>query len=280
MHSPRKYSFQLLNAISVRNKVDLITQSIIDSDCSISAITETWLTNDDSALASQLTPDGFKLLLANRSTSHRGGGLALLFSSELKLISSSTPCFSSCEILICNIQFPSLFTIVIILIYRPPSSSLRSFLTDLSSILESITSVNTVILGDFNIQINNDNYASLSLNDLIFEYSLTQHIRFPTNTNGNIDLVLSLADSNLISYPTQSSLISDHFAILFDLNLPVSQINRPSRSFRKISSIDKPMFVNSVFHQLNNSISSKQDYKLSFTLVGKIQTKHLPDKPD
>ena len=181
-----------------------------------------------------------------------------------------------------------------------------------------------------------------------------------------------------------NSLISDHFAILIDLNLPVSQINRPSRSFRKISSIDKPMFVNSVFHQLNNSIclshkcifsdlstlfdsfnlvlyhsldifapsitlinrtyskspwfnteliklrqllrrlqrkyassilesdiiafkacrsfyknkllstkssyftdmlgsygiSSKQAYKLSFTLVGKTQTKHLPDKPD
>ena len=280
--------------------------------------------------------------------------------------------------MICNIQFPSLFTIVIILIYRPPSSSLRSFLTDLSSIIASITSVNTVIIGNFNIQINNDNYASLSLNELIFEYSLTQHIRFPTNTNGNtIDLVLTLADSNLISYPTQSSLISDHFAILFDLNLPVSQINRPSRSFRKISSIDKPMFVNSVFHQLNNSIysdlstlfdsfnlalshsldifapsiilinrtyskspwfnteliklrqllrrlqrkyssskldydliafkacrslyknkllstkssyftdmlgsyeiSSKQAYKLSFTLVGKTQTKHLPGKPD
>ena len=381
MHSPRKYSFQLLNARSVRNKVDLITQLIIDSNCSISAITETWLTNDDSALASQMTPDGFKLLLANMSTSHRGGGLALLFSSELKLISSSTPCFSSCEILICNIQFPSLFTIVIVLIiyiYRQPSSSLRSFLTDLSSILESITSVNTVILGDFNIQINNDNYASLSMNELIFEYSLTQQISFPTNTNGNtIDLVLSLADSNLISYPTQSYLISDHFAILFDLNLPVSQINRPSRSFRKISSIDKPIFVNSVFHQLNNSISydlstlfdsfnlalshspdifapsitlinrtyskspwfnteliklrqllrrlqrkyassrldsdiiafkscrslyknkllstkssyftdmlssygisSKQAYTLSFTLVGKTQTKHLPDKPD
>ena len=42
-----------------------------------------------------------------------------------------------------------------------------------------------------------------------------KHDRFPTNTNGNtIDLVLSLAD---------------HYTILFDLNLPVSQINRPSR---------------------------------------------------
>ena len=44
MHYPRKYSFQLLNARSVRNKVYFITQSIIDYNCSISAITETWLT--------------------------------------------------------------------------------------------------------------------------------------------------------------------------------------------------------------------------------------------
>ena len=76
--------------------------------------------------------------------------------------------------------------------------------------------VNTVIFCDFNIQISNDNYASLSMNALIFKYSLTQHVYFPTNTNCNtIDLVLSFADTNLISYPTQSSLISDHFAILF-----------------------------------------------------------------
>ena len=136
--------------------------------------------------------------------------------------------------MICNIQFPSLFTILIICIYRPPSSSLWSFLTDLSSILESFTSVNTVIICDFNIDINNENHASLSLNKLIFEYSLTQHVFFTTNTNSNnIYFFLYLADPKLISYSTQSSLISDHFSILFDLNLPVIQINRPSRSFRK-----------------------------------------------
>ena len=114
--------------------------------------------------------------------------------------------------LICDIQFPSLFTIVFIIIYRPPSSSIRSFLNDLSTILESMSSYNTIILGDFNIQVNTDNHASLSLKKLIFEYSLTQHIHFPTISNGNIiDLVLSPSDSNLISSPTQSTLISDHF---------------------------------------------------------------------
>ena len=66
MHSPKEYSFQLLNSRSVRNKVDLIKQLIIDSNCSISVITDTWLTIGDSALASQLSPDGFKVLLANK----------------------------------------------------------------------------------------------------------------------------------------------------------------------------------------------------------------------
>ena len=174
----------------------MITQLIINSNCYISAITENWLHIDDSALASQLTPDGFEVFLTNKYTSQCHGGLDLLLLSELKLISSSTPCFSSYEIIFCNIQFPSLFTIIIILIYRPPSSSLCSFLADLSSIIEYFTSVNTVILGDSNIQINNENNASLSLNKLIFEYSLTQNVFFTTNTNSNnIDFFVYLTDS-------------------------------------------------------------------------------------
>ena len=87
--------------------------------------------------------------------------------------------------MICNIQFPSLFTIIIILIYLPPLYNLWSFLDDLSSILESFTLVNTVILVDFNIKINNENHASLSLNKLIFYYSLTQYDFLTNNTNSN-----------------------------------------------------------------------------------------------
>ena len=41
VHSPKKYSFQLVNSRSVRNKVYLITQLIIDYNCSISVITDT-----------------------------------------------------------------------------------------------------------------------------------------------------------------------------------------------------------------------------------------------
>ena len=48
-----------------------------------------------------------------------------------------------------------------------------------------------------------------------------------------------LADFKLISYPTQSFRIYDRFAILFDLNLSVIQINRPS-IYRSIYRFGKP----------------------------------------
>ena len=71
-----------------------------------------------------------------------------------------------------------------------------------------------------------------------------QHVFFTTNTNSNnIVFFLYLADSKLIS-------------------LPVIQLNRPSRLFRKSSSIDKPMCDNSVFHQRNNSRSNINLYLL------------------
>ena len=112
------------------------------------------MTDKDTALSSQLIPQGYNITIANRSIPCRGGGLALIYSSKLKLVSTTIPSFSSCEMMICNLKFPSSCTIYFVLIYRPPSSSITAFLVDLTSIFESISSDNTIILGDFNIQYN------------------------------------------------------------------------------------------------------------------------------
>ena len=47
--------WSMFNALSVCNKADIIHQLIIDSKSSIVAITETWLTNNDSSIPLQLT---------------------------------------------------------------------------------------------------------------------------------------------------------------------------------------------------------------------------------
>ena len=171
----------------------------------------------------------------------------------MKLVSTTIPSFSSCEMMICNLKFPSSCTIYFVLIYSPPSSSITEFLVDLTSIFESISSDNTIILGDFNIQYNRYYPAASSLKSLINEFSLTQHILFPTNTNGNcIDLVISPYSSDIVSSPSQSFLISDHFVVTFELILPPSIFPRPERSFRKISAINIPSFVNSIFSRFDN----------------------------
>ena len=56
----------MFNARSVRNKDDIIHTFIIDSKSSIVAITETWLTNNDSSIPSQFTPTNFDIIQANR----------------------------------------------------------------------------------------------------------------------------------------------------------------------------------------------------------------------
>ena len=96
------------------------------------------------------------------------------------------------------------------------------------------------------------NTPASSLKCLLYEFSLTQHIHFHTNTNGNyIDLVISPSLSKFVSYPFQSFLISDHFSVTFELLLPTFAIPRPVSSFRKISAINITSFVRSVCSQLD-----------------------------
>ena len=246
-----KYLFQLLTLDLYGIKLIVgtvpIAQFIIDSKCLITAIIETWLTDNDSALSSQLTPRGYYVILTNRSTPSCGGGLALVYSSNLKLVFSTIPSVSSCEMLICHLRCSS-YTIQIVL-FDLTSSSITAFYDDLMYIFESKSSDNTIILGDFNIQYNSSNTPASSLKCLLYEFSLPQHIHFPTNTNGNcINLVISPSSSKLVSSPFK---ISDHFAVIFELLLPTFAIPRPVSSLRKISAINITSFVRSVCSQLD-----------------------------
>lgn len=80
----RKHKMLLscLSARSVRNKTVDIFYFICESKVDLIAITETWLTINDSAIKAELCPDGYKLMDHPR-TLHRGGGTGLLFRDTL-----------------------------------------------------------------------------------------------------------------------------------------------------------------------------------------------------
>ena len=251
----------MFNARSVRNKADIIHQLIIDSKSSIVAITETWLTNNDSSIPSQLTPTNFDIIQANRLSPSRGGGLAIIYSSEFKLLSSSIPSTISCEILSCRFLLHNSIIIQFILIYRPPSSIFNNFLSELESLFESISTDNLIILGDFNVQVNTHSLCSESFKKLIYEYSYNQLVNFPTHTSGNtIDLIIIPPDSAIISKPTQGNLISDHYVISFDILVSPFILSDHVKHYRNISKINLQLFINSVYAYISIHDTSLPNY--------------------
>ena len=73
------------NAQSVCNKVDVVTDYVIEQDIDIVAITETWLTNEDkhAFTSAELKPSGYVLQQVPRE-GRTGGGIALLHKEEIR----------------------------------------------------------------------------------------------------------------------------------------------------------------------------------------------------
>ena len=86
----------LINAQSVMNKVTPLSDYIIEHGFDIAAFTETWLCNtpDDDQIIRVLTIPGYKFTYVSRrqhkNTTARGGGVAILHKSIIKMASKSS----------------------------------------------------------------------------------------------------------------------------------------------------------------------------------------------
>jgi len=71
---------------SVANKRFSIADFMVSRDVDIMALTETWLGHDnDKQILHDLVPLGYNILQVSRSSGRRGGGVALLFKSKVKV---------------------------------------------------------------------------------------------------------------------------------------------------------------------------------------------------
>ena len=214
----------------------MLSQYISDSHFDLIAITETWLSDDDLSISSHLTPNKFTLIQHNRSKI--GGGVALLYNSNLTVINTSIHSLTSCQVISCRIKCSTQCHFTLILIYRPPHSNIQTFITELRQITSLISSPNTLLLGDFNIHVNTPS-STPNFHQLIYEHSLTQHVSFPTHIHGNIlNLIITPSDSTIISNIYRDLLISDHYAICFSLAFPIPHIPTQFTQYRKITSIN------------------------------------------
>ena len=262
-NSSTSVSFACLNIRSASsitddlNKPCLLQEFISDHSLEILSLTETWLTPDTPiSMLNSLTPNNYSLL-HNPRPSERGGGLAVIFRSFLTAHVISLPVCSSFEALC--VKFSSSYhSFNLLTVYRPPSSSLPTFITELSTVLSDLVSLPSefFITGDFNIHMDEPNSPGVtSFTTLLESFNLSQHVTFPTHIAGHtLDLLISSSASQSVSDVTHTyPALSDHHAILANFLFPVK--SRPSKLLKTVRSLSKVNFA-----QLNSDILSSALY--------------------
>ena len=170
---------------------------VVNQDIDILTVTETWLRpgNSDDVEIRTLCPTSHRFLDVPRGHS-RGGGVGWLFKDTLQINSHISDTFATFELM--DIQFRSLQSVRVLLIYRPPdNTSCVLFLEEFSVLLEQkIMTESTghlLMSGDFNLHVDDpcSIYAN-RFNEILESCNLKQHVTGATHANGHtLDLVIS-----------------------------------------------------------------------------------------
>lgn len=182
--SSRKFLFcGLLNARSLSASKFIVQHHIIHNNIDLLAVTETWLTLDNGEeILRSVCPSGY-LSLHNPRIGRRGGGLAIIYRSSMRVIlvnlAVSTLTF---EFLAASFSVNS-SSFLLLVIYRPPSSNINQFFDEFATFLESIatSSGKLLIVGDFNIHVDDSsNPVFHKFLSLIDSFDILQHVMDPT----------------------------------------------------------------------------------------------------
>ena len=243
----------VLNLQSACNKVDAISDFILENDCDIAFLTETWVSEDNNFVCQQFTPNGFSTYHISR-VGKLGGGVGIVIRNSIKTIPMELDKFKSFEYVAVRLNYKSEY-VTLVDIYRPPGYVSNDFLNEFSQLLEHFTLQKDRVLlcGDFNIHFENKNNTAVTkFNKLISAFGLKQHVEEPTHTSGHtIDLVLTRSDDTLISPPEANQLFSDHFAVCFRYGLHKPRIVPSTIRYRKLRQLNLTQFKEDLSHLKN-----------------------------
>ena len=253
-HRSSNLTFCLLNARSLRNKSVSFCDYVQDCKADIFSITEIWLTQNDTAVCKEITPNGYRLFHCPR-TDRRGGGTALLCRESLhvrRLSAGEKTSFEFSEYMIDGLSLQ----LRLVIVYRPPYSAAHpvtssTFFPEFSEYLESLvlSKVPICISGDFNVHLDvSDDADTIAFADLLESLCLTQHVKSPTHVMGHIlDLIITRSSDNIIKgTPSPDCFLSDHCSVLCFLNVTKVLAIVKHINFRKLKSLDLVAFKNDI----------------------------------
>ena len=195
---------------------------------------------------SVLNNDNLKLANVNR-ISRKGGGIALVYSNNLKVTHREDANKMSFKYAIWGLEHKGT-QMTIVAIYRPPYSTtnqatMQSFFEEFTNWIETKSNEcnNIIVLGDFNIHINNNQDAEANrFKDIMEALGLQQHVSFSMHRYGNTleHIYTEIGSAVVIDYCKEGPILSDHTAVICGTNVQRENITRKEVSYRKIKEID------------------------------------------
>ena len=226
-----------LNCRSIVNKDNFGGQYLREQRIHFALLTETWYSDEKQHQyeTSDFNQHGYKISVANHKNKI-GGGIALTCKTEIKIRKMDHGTKQSFEFGIWKLIFKGI-TVHVVGIYRPPSlATCKQFVIDISNFLEDIlpTYSNLLIMGDFNIHIDNGSWASTNFQNCLHAMGLEQHVNFSTHTAGNcLDLVITESTNGVcVLKCEQGHFLSDHCAVHVVINVKKENITSKTVQFR------------------------------------------------
>jgi len=276
--------FACFNARSLRNKVEAVTDHIVNENIDICVFTETWLKDCDNVTIAGMSPTGYEFKNFPRLSERRGGGTGIMFKNSLNVNMSDGNEKQSFEFSEWSVRVHQQ-VINIVSVYRPPYStehpiSSRVFFNEFSAYLEDIVMAPGILLitGDFNFHVDcrSDNDAK-NFADILQTFGLQQHVQVPTHLTGHtLDLIITRSNNDItVSSPKSSVALSDHFFIECNLNIPRPSSNVKETLYRKLKTLDLHAFKTDITESMlctatwNNVSELASCYENTLTLCSR-----------
>ena len=271
-----------------QDKRILVNEFIRDNDIDIMFIQETWFNpTGDEGLCSELAPPNYIALSFPRP--NHGGGLAVVFKKSLeKKISIKTDfqfAHQSFEVFHLYLKTPNR-PIMLWNIYRTFPRKSKNNLSDqdfhdefpeVLNFCNEKSNCDHIIMGDFNFHFDETNNSNTKkMTDLLDMYDLNQSVTQPTHKAGHIiDWVISRKNDKILkSTSITHDLISDHYCLLCELSIQISNSFPDYKEFRNIKAINRTDFRN----DLNQIMSSCKTIDELNDNLKSLLDKHAPTK--
>ena len=173
-----------------------------------------------------------------------GGGIAIIHTEEINATLQNNLCTPNLEHAVFNIDNKGpQESNQLHLVYRPPDSSVTSFVDELSDKFDRdiIKPGQITLLGDFNIKMNKlEDADTIIFSDFLESFGLENRVKCTTNHMDNtIDLLITQENSSHVSNIVRNTLFSDHYLLLFNISSTVAVPTHKKITYRKIKRLIK-----------------------------------------